>query len=207
MPTKLPYVNQPGSMTKILEKARTAKTPERFTTDFLKTKLGFRGGNYQQFIPLAKKMGLLESDGRPTELYSSFRNEQTSRAAMAGAIRNAYRELFERDEHTDALDRKGLKGLVVQATGLDTESRVVQLVCQTFDALRKLADFDAPLAKGPAADDGTKGRPVGETSPDGARQDLDLNLSYTFNLVLPKSDDPAVFNAIFRSLRENLLRR
>jgi hypothetical protein len=33
-------------------------------------------------------------------------------------------------------------------------------------------------------------------------RELDLNLSYTINLVLPKTDDPAVFNAIFRSLRE-----
>jgi hypothetical protein len=54
METKLPYVVQPGSIKKILEKIKEAKTPDRFTTDFLDTKLGFRGGNYRQFIPLAK---------------------------------------------------------------------------------------------------------------------------------------------------------
>jgi hypothetical protein len=37
--------------------------------------------------------------------------------------------------------------------------------------------------------------------------DIGLNLAYTINLVLPKSDDPAVFNAIFKSLRDNLLRK
>ena len=63
METKLPYVVQPGSIKKILDKIKDAKTPDRFTTDFLDTKLGFRGGNSRQFIPLAKKLGLLNSDG------------------------------------------------------------------------------------------------------------------------------------------------
>jgi hypothetical protein len=33
-----------------------------------------------------------------------------------------------------------------------------------------------------------------------------LNLSYTINLNLPPTSDIAVFNAIFKSLKENLLR-
>jgi Family of unknown function (DUF5343) len=40
MQTKLPYVVQPGSIKKIFEKIKDAKTPDRFTTDFLDTKLG-----------------------------------------------------------------------------------------------------------------------------------------------------------------------
>jgi len=64
METKLPYVVQPGSIKKILDKVKDAKTPDRFTTDFLDTKLGFRGGNSRQFIPLAKKLALLTATGR-----------------------------------------------------------------------------------------------------------------------------------------------
>jgi hypothetical protein len=33
-----------------------------------------------------------------------------------------------------------------------------------------------------------------------------LNLSYTINLNLPETSDVEVFNAIFRSLKENLLK-
>ncbi len=36
-------------------------------------------------------------------------------------------------------------------------------------------------------------------------QRLGLNLGYTINLNLPATSDPAVFNAIFRALKENLL--
>ena len=50
-------------------------------------------------------------------------------------------------------------------------------------------------------------RIVYEPMPPLIEQDVKLNLSYTINLVLPKTDDIAVFNSIFKSLRENLLRR
>lgn len=206
MASKLPYVNQPGSMVKILEKARQAQTPERFTGDFLQTKLGFRGGNSQQFIPLAKKLALLETDGRPTDIYKSFRNDGTTKAAMAQALRTGYKELFVRNEHADALRKEEFKGLVVEITGLDSKSRVVQLICSTFDSLAKLADFDAKLAVKKEAEQKEENA-VGKTTLDESGSGLDLNLSYTINLVLPKSDDPAVFTAIFKSLRENLLRK
>ena len=208
MSTKLPYVAQPGSIVKIFEKVRHAQTPERFTGDFLQTKLGFHGGNYKQFIPLAKKLGFLGSDGRPTDIYKSFRNNATTKTAMAQALRAGYSELFERNEHADALNKDEFKGMVVEITGLESKSRVVQLTCQTFEALRKLADFN--VAPTPAKEEprGDEEPPKGIPDGDGqAHRELDLNLSYTINLVLPKTDDPAVFNAIFRSLRDNLLRK
>ena len=83
MSTKLPYVVQPSLIKKILEKVKDAKTPDRFTIDFLETKLGCRGGNYRQFIPLAKKLALLNSDGTPTELYKAYRNPSTAKASIA----------------------------------------------------------------------------------------------------------------------------
>jgi len=54
---KLPYVAQPGTVIKILQKIKEAKTPERFTQDFLKTKLGLKGG-----MIFFSKSGHKESD-------------------------------------------------------------------------------------------------------------------------------------------------
>ena len=209
MSTKLPYVNQPGSIAKIFEKVRHAQTPERFTGDFLETKLGFRGGNYRQFIPLAKKLGYLGTDGRPTDIYKSFRNPATAKNAAAQALKIGYKDLFERNEYANSLSKDDLKGLVVEITGLDSKNRIVQLVCQTFESLKKLTDFETSLAteKSEPRSDEQSRKPVLEEDDRSMARDLDLNLSYTINLVLPKTDDPAVFNAIFRSLRDNLLRK
>ena len=208
MSTKLPYVAQPGSMVSVLNKVKQAKTPDRFTQDFLQTTLGCKGGNYAQFIPLAKKLGMLNSDASPTALYKSFRNNASSGIAMAQAIKSAYHELFARNEAADKLDKNQLKGLVLEITGLDDGNRVLQLTCQTFEALKKLADFKSQPG-GIPAEDTREDRKDGKGDPGDADRDTDvgLNLTYTINLVLPKTDDPAVFNAIFRSLRENLLRK
>ncbi len=208
MATKLPYVNLPGSIVKILEKAKQAKTPDRFTHDFLTTKLKFKGGNYAQFIPLAKKLGLLKSDGTPTDLYKKFRNNESSGAAIAEALKIAYREVFERNEYANNLTAEQFKGLVLEITGLEQKNRIVQLVCQTFNKLKSLADFDLKLPEDSSDSGDSSGDSNADTgSQDTSRNDLGLNLSYTINLVLPKTDDPAVFNAIFKSLRDNLLRK
>jgi hypothetical protein len=208
MSTKLPYVNQPGSMVKIFEKVRLAQTPDRFTGDFLQSKLGFKGGNYQQFVPLAKKLGFLGTDGRPTDIYKAFRNNATSKAAMAQAIRTGYAEVFERNENAASLSKDDFKGMVVEITGLESSSRVVQLICQTFDSLKKLADFSAPTPGERETPKDADNGSLTEKQGDGSSSDgIDMNLSYTINLVLPRTDDPAVFSAIFRSLREHLLRK
>jgi len=204
MATKLPYVAVPSTIMKILNKVKEAKTPDRFTADFLETKLGFKGGNSRQFIPLSKKLGLLKSDGTPTDLYKKFRNDSTSGAAMAEALKIGYRDAFERNEYANELDKENFKGLVVEITGLEAKNKVVQLICQTFESLKKFANFDVKLPEVIKEETISKkeetGKPI-ET------KEFDLNLSYTINLVLPKTDDPAVFNAIFRSLRDTLLRK
>ena len=141
MATKLPYVVQPGSMVRILNKIKEAKTPDRFNHDFLSTKLGFPGGNQRQFIPLGKKMGLLNSDGTPTDLYKKFRNHNTSKAAMAEAIKKGYREIFERNEYAGNLKKEEFKGLVVEITGMEAKDQIVRLICQTFESLKQLADL------------------------------------------------------------------
>ncbi len=42
MATKLPYLVSTGLIPKIFEKIQNARRPERFTQDFLETKLVFR---------------------------------------------------------------------------------------------------------------------------------------------------------------------
>ena len=49
--------------------------------------------------------------------------------------------------------------------------------------------------------------PTRDQSKEDSDDSLHLNLAYSINLVLPKTDDIGVFNAIFKSLRENLLKK
>lgn len=212
MVAKLPYLASPGTITKILDKIIEARRPERFTQDFLKTKLGFPGGNAQVMIPLLKRMGFLSSDGSPTRLYDQFRNVDSRGAAMAKGIQNAYKELYERNEYVHKLPKDKLESLIAEVTGLERKNRVVKLVASCFEGLKQYADFeaDSPVLEQPKPIDlpeliSRDREYVRPQSPD-VPGTVGLNLQYTINLNLPETTNPDVFNAIFRSLRENLLR-
>jgi hypothetical protein len=140
-------------------------------------------------------------------LYKKFRNTKTSKFAMAEAIKKGYKEIFERNEYANNLSSEDLKGLVVEITGHGSNDKKVQLICQVFEGLKKLADFDSESHSPESIDDKENNKPEELIKIVEEEKDFDLNLSYTINLVLPKTDDPSVFNAIFRSLKENLLRK
>jgi hypothetical protein len=209
-----PYMNATGLVGKILDKVKVAATPDRFTQDYLATELGFSGGSAKAFIPLAKKLGLLASDGSPTDLYKQFRNtnKAISKAAMAEAIKKGYSDLYSRNEYVHSLNKSDLEGLIVEMTGSEKGNKTVQAVIGTFESLKSYADFKVSTSdivhEHPSAEDDEKisDRATGNGAVN-LGEEFGLNLSYTINLVLPKTDDVAVFNAIFKSLRDNLLKK
>ena len=204
-----PFINSYGLVTKILDKIKDAKTPDRFTQDYLANTLGFSGGSAKPFIPLLKRIGMLSSDGAPTDLYKQFRNPDHSKSAIGKAIKHGYADLYERNEKVHSLDKKSLEGLVIQATGLDQGAATLRAITGTFENLKSFASFEnlekkiekEPPAKDKDTPDSSDKNNMGEDD------DLRLNLSYTINLVLPKTEDVAVFNSIFKALRENLLKK
>jgi uncharacterized protein DUF5343 len=200
-----PFMNASGLVTKILDKIIEASQPERFTQDFLSTKLGFAGGSARPMISLLKKLGFLASDGTPTPLYSQFRNPENRGAATYQGLRAAYKEIYDRNEFAHELPKDKLKNLVVELTGMEPDNQSVGAIVSTFLNLKAYANFDKP----PSAGNGKvtvieKGDPPPPPQP--AQNPTGLNLSYTINLNLPETTDVEVFNAIFRSLKENLLK-
>lgn len=216
MASKLPYMVSPGLIPKIFEKIQLARRPERFTQDFLETKLGHSGGSARPSIPLLKKMGFLASDGSPTLLYDQFRNVDTQGIAIAQGMKAAFSELFERNEYVYELTRDKLTSLVVETTGAAKSDRTTKAIVGTFASLNEIADFEAePTEQAPRqeAEQQTQRSNAPLLTEVGARvaraeaeNNVDFKVSYTINLNLPETTNPDVFNAIFRSLREHLLK-
>jgi hypothetical protein len=210
MDAALPYLASPGSIKSALEKIRQAATPDRVTRDFVTTKLGIKGGTGFALIPYLKKIGMINADGSPSDLYKRFRNSTTGGAAIAASIKKGYEKLSEVNEYFYELNDKDLLSLIVQVTGTDANSSVAKLVLMTFKGLKAFANFENPAT--PVEEDPVE--PTAKNSllpsiPPQSRpsqpSEIGLNLSYTINLNLPASTDQAVFNAIFRSLKEHLL--
>lgn len=205
---KLPYVMAYGLITKTLDKIKTAATPDRFTQDFLATKLGVKGGSGKPVIPFLKRIGFLGTDGAPTDRYKKFRNAGAAGSAAAAALRQGYKPLYDRNEYAHDLKDADLKGLVVEATGLEPDGSTVKAILGSFKALKAYGKFDSDESDDTGSDVEDEDAPPGGAGAnnDGNEGGTKLGLSYTINLNLPATSDVAVFNAIFKSLREHLLR-
>jgi hypothetical protein len=211
MSIELPYMNSTGTLPKILNKIIEARVPESFNYDFLGTKLGFPGGNQKTFVRWAKQCGFINADGTPTQLYKNFRNPSSRGIAMANALKEGYKELFTRNAYAQELSTKDLTKLVSEITGSAHDSPIVKLIVRSFTNAKEFADFEAKEShkiqevkqKNQQKDIEIKTPIHNEipTNPSGIK----LGLNYTINLVLPKTDDPAIYDAIFKSLKDNLL--
>ena len=201
----VPYVTAYGNITKVLNRIQTAQTPPRFSTDYLATTLRLSGGSARPLIPFLKRTGFLAPDGAPTELYKRFRNSSQAGNAAADALRAGYSALYQVNEYLhDATDAQ-LKGIVVQVTGSEQNSSTVSAIVGSFKALKAFATFSGD-AVADVVDENESGGTISAedgAAPSGAT--ARIRLGYTINLNLPATSDIAVFDAIFKSLRQHLL--
>lgn len=207
MDESIPYMGAYSTITKVLAKMKSAATPPRFTQDYLATTLGFKGGTPRPVVAFLKRVGFLGTDGVPTDLYKRFRNQGESGRAAAEGLRKGYAPLYEVNEYIHDADDETLKGVIVQVTGSDQDSSTVRAIVGSFKALRSFASFngaDPESEKDPVPVELVKSpaEPHSAHSAAPAR----LGLSYTINLNLPATSDIAVFDAIFKSLKQHLLR-
>ena len=204
----LPYVTATGNIDKAFKGIKAAATPESVSQDFVKTILGIKGGSGNQMTAYLKKIGFAAADGTPTDLYKKFRNFSTEGWAAAQALKVAYAPLYARNEYMHKLSDDELKGLIVEETGAGQDSNAVPLILACIKQIKKFARWDAAAVE-EKEDAETAPAPAVALPPSPASmapQRLGLNLGYTINLNLPATSDPAVFNAIFRALKEHLLK-
>ena len=206
----LPYVTATGNVEKALKGIKAAATPDSVSQDFVKTILGIKGGSGNQMTAFLKKIGLAAADGTPTDLYKKFRNSATEGWAAGQALKTGYAPLFVRNEYMYKLSDEELRGLVIEETGAEEDSSTVPLILACIKQLKKFAKWDQSASAAPSADDATTGRttppPPGEAKRERESEPIrSFTLGYNINLNLPATSDPAVFNAIFRALKEHLL--
>jgi hypothetical protein len=200
-----PYVNGYGGVPTLFAGIKTAAVPPKFTQDFISTSLGLKSSSYRAFIPLLKRLGFIDTASVPTQVYRDFRDPQQSGAVMARQLRSAYSTLYTANEYAHKLSKKDLQDKLRTITGAAEGDGNIPYVAATFLELSKLASWDGAA---PKPTEKTKGPMDGAANHDERKSSSggQFGFSYTINLNLPATTEVEVFNAIFKSLRENLLK-
>jgi hypothetical protein len=217
MPATFPYLTAPGTISTLLDKIKAAAVPQRIDREAMGTIFGMKGGAGAACIPFMKRIGFLKPDGTPSEIYKNYRNASLSGFAIFEAMKIGFAQLYTSNEKIHEAPPDALRGAIVHATGMEQDSRVVDLIVACFNALKAKADFRTAPATSAAAGAPTKieGQQEDEQGDDQdgsnekekVKSNIKMGLSYTVYLNLPNTSDPAVFNAIFKALRENLVEK
>ncbi len=123
----------------VFSKIREHDVPDIFTHDFLRFTLGFSRESDRAFIPLAKRTGLLTSEGKPTDLYLRLRDPSQVAAVLGIAMKQGYPMFYAKHPDAHTLDRKALAAMVAEVTGMEHGHASARAIVGTFFALNKLA--------------------------------------------------------------------
>src|ERR1700683_814786 len=198
------YLTSTKNLSAILDAIKGAQAPQKFTQRFLES-LEFKSPYDRLIIGLLKALGFLNDDGTPTKRYFAFLDQTQSARLLAEGIREAYDDLFQVNVNAQTLSKAELINKFKTLGQGQLSQSVLDKMALTFSELSKLADFSAPPAVTPP-------KPGAEQSKDdssmgGRHQHRKINvdgLVYNIYLSLPESRDQAVYDALFRSLREHL---
>lgn len=185
-----------------------AQAPERFTQKFLES-LEFKSTNDRLFIGMLKSLGMIDESGVPTNRYYDFLDQTQSKTILAEAIKESYGDLFAVNKNANGLSIDEVKNKFRTLTQGQKTDNVVQMMANTFNALCNYADWKTGVKKAPKIDeqpdkalDGGKTEP---SQPKNVSADKIPSLHYNIQIHLPETRDAAVYDALFKSLKEHLL--
>jgi hypothetical protein len=194
------YLTSTKNLEAILNAIRSAQAPEKFTQAFLES-LEFKSTADRLVIGVLKSIGFLDEGGKPTERYFRFLDQTQSAKVLAEGIRDAYQDLFKINKKANDLARQDVINKFKTLSQGQLSDAVLDKMAMTFTALSKYADFTgAPVAQQVVQP------PIVEQAEPERAHGLKLGgLVYNIQIVLPESRDPAVYDALFQSLRRHLV--
>lgn len=207
------YMKSVKNLSSILSAIINAQAPDKFTHKYL-SDLGFPSSNDRSVLPLLKGLGFLDDANAPTQVYFDYLDEDNAPFVLAQAIREAYSDLFQVNNKAYEMSptdvKKKLKSLLQGKKG----DAVLIKMATTFTTLSELADFSKSIhqvrresqekptvrkAKSQTASIAVEPRTQPSNEALGG-----IDLRYNIHIQLPATRDRLVYDAIFKSIRENL---
>jgi hypothetical protein len=209
------YSVKAGSFQAYFDAIQSAQAPERFTVKFLEG-LEFASTNDRTFIGILKELGFLDANNVPTKRYYEFLDKDVAPGVLADGIKEMFSDLFAiRKDAYKMTQTEVYNKLRTLYAGKKKTDNLVKLIATNFISLCKLADFERSKPEIVKSDGKEKTendikdkqKEHSEEDSGGSRKGKKLNLDslqYHINIVLPDTKDQAVYDAIFKSLRDHL---
>lgn len=195
-----------------------ASIPDKFTFRFF-SELGFASSNDRGFLKVLSFLGFLSDDNSPTSSYSLLRDPATFKDVLSSRILVSYKEVFAINNAFYNLDFISQKGIFSRLTGHDEKGVIA--ITKTFNALYALSFNNTEITRDVKRDSSvSKSVPDSKmNSSNGSSSSLPSSINTTSNspalssgsnialnitINLPATNDAAVYDAIFKSIKDNL---
>ena len=204
-----------GAITAYFDGILNAEAPDRFSIKFLEG-LGFTSTNDRLLIGILKDLGFLNADGAPQERYFQFLDKDNSPRILAEGIKEAYSDLFAVNKSAHTLSAEEAYNKLRTLYKGEKKDSVIKMIARTFSSLCEYANFEN---LGQNLNSNQKSIKQKEEQQDVSRENLQKDetklsnstskpmlksLQYHINIVLPDTRDQAVYDAIFKSMRDHL---
>ncbi len=206
------YTMKSGAFTAYFDALLNAEAPDRLSQKFLE-ELGFKSTNDRLLIGILKELGFLNADGAPQNRYFQFLDKTKSAKVVAEGVRESYSDLFAVNKKAFEMDANTAYSKLRTLYHGEKKDTVIKLIAKTFVGLCAYADFSEAAASMPQE------KEVEQNTQEDTKKDVDESgkqknnessslsmnsLQYHINIVLPETRDAAVYDAIFKSLRDHL---
>jgi len=204
MNTSVPYMGSVKNLGAMLTKMQTASCPPSFTIDFLKD-MGFTSSNDRAVIKILKYIGFLDQNSKPLEPYKKYMDHTISKEILAEQLRFSFDDLFNAHKDANIMAASDLKGWFRTKTG--QSEPVAEKMATTFKALADNADFsDTHHSKSTIPIVVPTDIPASANHDNTNKQDNSLSLVYRFEIHLPDTQNIDTYRAIFKAIKEELLK-
>ncbi|MCC5971742.1 MAG: DUF5343 domain-containing protein [Pararhodobacter sp.] len=200
----------------LLKSLQNAEAPDKFTQKFLED-LGFRSTNDRLFIGVLQGLGFLDGNRAPTNRYFEYLDREIADSVLADGIRDAYEDLFRVKKDAHKMSQSQVKNKLRSLLQGKVSDTVLSNMAKTFTHLVKHADFETPVSRRDGSvdphDQASESDDIGQqelevlsTKVDARPRASDgMALNYRIEIALPPTRDRAVYDAIFKSIKEHLL--
>lgn len=201
------YLTSTKNLEGIFSAIQGAQAPEKFTISFLES-LEYKSTSDRLIIGVLKSLSFLDDSGKPKERYFRYLDQTQSAKVMAEAVRDAYQDLFKVNVKAHELSKQEvINKFKTLGQGQITDS-VLDKMAMTFTSLVKLGDFQSPAATVTPQSSSTEQLKPEEHVDRTVQGHSPVKLGglvYNIQIVLPESRDPAVYDALFASLRRHII--